>query len=947
MKKYYRLKLTGLFVIIGCFCFQQVVIAQDNESNSETTLSDTNKYAPGPFLKIKQENSTTAYSSQTGEVLYKTPSANITNTLYGLLPGLTVTQSSGQPGYDAASLYIRGIGSLNPGSIAVYVDGFQTNLSYFQYLSPTEIESVTILKDAAALATFGLKGANGALWVVTKKGRPGRTRVQLQSRYGIQQPLNINKPLASADYAELYNEAYNNDNNFGTWQPYYSQSTIDDLKKGNGINTDWYAQTLKKSSPFTSTDISVDGGNETARYFVMLGYMHNKGLYNVQNDDTHSNSFFEQFNIRTNLDFNLFKIFEGSVNIGGRTEKRNYPNYNGQSLWSNLESYPNIIYNPVNEDGSYAGTTVYPDNPYASIRELGYLSTHDRTLLTNINLKEKLDFITPGLYLVQGASFNTWTRGSYNVSKDYARILNGQPQTTNQNTNYKVYDDYGTNQWNWLQFSAGIGYSKTTGLHTINAAANYLQYTYNVDANQNAGAGVNMEYGHQNIGGRIHYSYNDRINAEFGFAYSGSDNFAAGKRFGFYPTVSAAYNIINSKDVHDKINFLKVRGSIGTSGNDYFANGRYLYQKYYSWIGSYATGVDNLEWHGGLGPAYTPNADLSAEKSTKYNLGIESNIFNSLQLSLDLFMDKRTHIPIQDNSLTAVFGQPAPIVNNGKVTSKGFEMSAHYKESTGKFNYGLGANFSYAKSTIDFMDEVKVSGTNYMTGRSLWSMMGYEYDGFYDVDDFDAGGKLKQGLPVSTLDIVRPGDIKYRDLNGDNLIDARDITQIGKSTIPTITYAGIIHAGYAGFKLTVLLHGAAGRSVNLLAARKQVVAFENNGNAYAIARTRWAYFPEKGIDTRSGADYPRLSLLGNNNNYVSSSLWIKNAGFLRVRNIELSYDLPASLLSRTFITNARFFVSAVNPFTISKIQSDYNMDPEVLSGYPALKSNNFGFTINF
>lgn len=949
MKKYKIVIAIWLYFLTSCFIFQQTSFAQniDSEEVVDSLIKDSTIYAPGPLLKIKPENATTAYSSVSGNILYKTPTANVSNTMYGLLPGLVVTQASGQPGYDAASLYLRGLSSLNQGDITVFVDGFQTNFSYFQYLSPEEIENVSILKDAAALATFGLKGANGVLWVTTKKGRYGKPKVQLQSRFGLQQPVNINKPLSSAEYATLYNEAYNNDNQFAVWQPYYSEATINDLRNGNGINTDWYAQTLKNPSLYTSTDVSVDGGNETARYFVLLGHMRNNGLYNVKNDETHSNAYFQQFNIRANLDFNLFNFFDGNVNIGGRTEKRNFPNFDGTQLWNNLATYPNIIYKPINEDGTFPGTTVYPNNPYASIRELGYLSTHDRTLLTNVNLKEKFDFITPGLYLFQGASFNTWTRGSYTVSKDYARIINGQPQTTNQNTIPTVNDDYGTNQWNWLQFIAGIGYNKTFGLNTLHAAVNYLQYTYNVDANQNPGAGAQMQYGHQNFGGRIHYTYNDRFNAEFGFAYSGSDNYAPSKRFGFFPSLSAAYNIINSKDNKDKFNFFKIRGSVGTSGNDYFANGRYLYQKYYSWIGSYATGVNDLDWHGGLGPAYTPNPDIFTEKSTKFNIGADATFLHKLQVTADVFTDKRSDIPIADNSLSAVFGQPSPYINAGKVTSKGLELSADYKNGIGKFSYGIAANFSYAKSNIDFMEELRISPTNYQTGRPLWSFIGYEFDRFYDITDFSADGSLNASLPASTLGTVMPGDAKYKDLNGDNIIDARDMNLVGNSIIPQINYAGIVNVGYAGLNLRIMLHGAAKRSFNLLDAANQIIAFENNGNAYAIANNRWAYFPDQNIDTRASATYPRLSLLGNNNNYVTSTLWVKDAGFLRLRNVELSYNFPADLLRGTFISDARVFISAINPLTFSKILTDYNMDPEVQTGYPALKSYNIGFTVNF
>lgn len=921
-----------------------VKIQRDTTSKQAEQIKE-----PGALFKVNKATSTAAVSTITGDVLYKTTVANLSNTLYGLLPGLTVSQGSGQPGYDAAALYIRGTGTYNSESCAVFVDGFQTDFNYFQYLSPSEIESVSILKDAAALAPFGMKGANGVLWVTTKRGKEGNQKIQIQTRSGYQEPININKPLGSYEYAGLYNEAVSNDNG-SIWSPAYSVAQLQDYKTGVGTNVDWYKEVLKKGTPFTSTDVSFSGGGTSARYFVMLGYMKDQGLYNVGNDDTHSNANLTNYNIRTNLDFNMLKIFEGKIDIGGSIQDRRYPNYNGNTLWSNLASYPSNIYPVKNDNGTWTGTTTYPNNPLASIHELGYTSTHDRNLLGNFNLKEKLDFFTPGLYISEGASFNTWTRGSYNVTKDYARLIGSVSQTTNKNTNYSIYDDYGTNQTNWNQFQGLLGYDRKFGANDLSAAINYLQYTQMVDANQNGTAGINDVYGYQNIGGKFHITNRNRYTTDLSFAYSGSDNYAKGNRWGFYPALSVGWIISNESYLHvnKAIDFLKVRASIGKVGYDEFSKGRYFYQQYYSGTGSFPIGNGTPIWRGGLQQSYVPNPDIFAEQSIKYNIGVDAKLIKKLELTLDAFVDKRSGIVTMDNSLMGVFGATPSYRNIGKVTSKGIDASINYSNIIQGFKYNIGGLASFNSNKIDYMAEIPpVSPKASLTGNPIGSTFGYQANGFYDVADFNTDGSLKSTLPTPSFGTVQPGDIKYADKNGDKIIDQADLVKVGKTYLPTFVYSFNIGASYKGIDLRILFQGASGRTINLLDVSSQTVAFVNNGNAYSIAEGRWAYFPSQGIDTRANAKYPRLTTVANSNNYINSTLWMKNADFLRLRNVEIGYTLPESLQKKLRLSNARIFVNGINLLTWSSLLKDYNIDPETNSGYPALKSYNTGISVNF
>lgn len=895
----------------------------------------------------RREISTAAISSVSGETLHKTPTANLSNTLYGLMPGLVAMQGSGEPGYEQAWLTIRGIGSYNYDSYAVFVDGFQTNSSYFQYLMPSEIESISILKDAAALAPLGMKGANGAIWVETKRGSIGKPKIQVRFLTGMQQPIHITKPLPSYEFANLYNEAVSNDNN-RIWNPEYYPYQLDDYKYGRGINTDWYDQTVKSSTPFTTTDITFSGGEKNARYFVMFGYVDNQGLYNVQNDDNHANAQIKQYNIRSNFDFSMFKIFEGKVDLGGRIEDRKYPGLNATNLWNNLERYPDNIYPVQNENGTWTGTTVYPDNPVASIRELGYFSTHDRTLQANFSLKEKLDFITQGLYLSQAASFSNWVRGSYDRTKNYARYIDDVQQTPDVNTNYKVNDDWGTNQWRRTQFQLLAGYDREFGKHKITSAVSFLQNTYNVDSTLNSAAGINTKYADLNIGGRIHYEFNSRYVGEFGFAYSGSDNYAKGNRFGFYPAISGAWILSNEAFLsnHSVIDFLKLRLSAGKTGYDTYNGGRYLYQQYYMSHGSYPTGNADPTWNNGLVPSYLANPDIFAEQSMKYNAGIDATFFKGLNLTMDVFMDKRSGIVSPDNLMPATIGTTSPYRNLGKVTTKGLELNLNYHGSIADFTYSIGGMLTCLKDRIDYMAELTpASPLAAYTGQPIGTPIGYQFIGFYDISDFNADGTLKQGIPTPAFGKIQPGDMKYRDVNNDGIIDEKDMLRIGNSEYPNMNYSFHAEAGFRGFDFSVLFQGVTGRDVDIF--NNKTVAFENNGNAYKIAEGRWAYYPDQGIDTRATATYPELSTLGNMNNYVNSSFWLKSGDFLRLRNIELGYSIPKKVLSSIKLANVRFFINGVNLLTWSSLLKNYDMDPESLTGYPAIKSYNAGINVGF
>ncbi len=942
IKKYRYLVLAPLFFIVPFTPIRGQYFKRDSV-NYELRVE------PGSLFKVTKELSTASTSKVDGDVLDKTPASNLFDTMYGLLPGVHISQGSREPGMEGSWLRIRGIGSYNYGNYIVFVDGFQVPSSHIRYFVTSEIENISVFKDAASLITFGMQGANGVIWIETKRGIKSDPKVKFNVKYGIQQPAIINKPLNSYDYASLYNEAISNDQK--RWTPRFSEDDLLNYKEGKGIDTDWYKEVIKQSSPYVSADINVTGGSDLAKYFVLFNFTKTNGHYNVKTDDRHSNVQLQQFNIRSNFDFKLFGFLEGKVDLGGRAENRARPAYNAQNLWNNLERYPNNIYHPINEDGSYPGSTVYPDNPLASIKELGYHSNSDRSLQVNFFLKEDLSSLLEGLYLTQGASYSGWTRGTYNVTKNYARMIDGIIQTTDKNTNYSIYDDYGTNQWSWVQLKGGIGFDKRFGSHDIKSALNYLQYKKHVDASQNSGAGNNIDYAFQNIAGRINYSFKNKYIGEIGFAVSGSDNYAKGNRYGFYPAISGAWVISNEKFTNNDIfNLLKTRLSVGKTGYDGVVGPRYPFKQYYLWTGSIGLGNATIIRPSGIDIAYTANPDIFAEESVKLNFGVDSKLWNSLSITFDAFLDKRSGIVSQDyNYMSDAYGITPPYTNAGEVTTSGLDVSISYSNSLQDLSYSIESNLSYYKDVIDYMPEVTPASTEaWRTGRSIGTQFGYESIGFYDVKDFNDDGTLSSDIPFPTFGDVQPGDIKYRDINNDHIVDERDILEIGISDYPNLSFSLIGEIQYKFLDFRVLFQGAALRDVNILnQARNKIVAFENNTNAYEIAKGRWGYYPEKGIDTRENATYPRLSTVTNNNNYRDSSFWIKDGRFIRLRNIEFGFNFNKNHLSYLKLNQARIYVVGINLLTWSPLLKNYNLDPETFTGYPPLKSYNIGVSINF
>lgn len=933
---------------IGLLAFAPAVLHAQNESSAEVS---------------KTERVTTdATATVSGDELYKTVTSNFTNTLTGKLSGLIVKEGTGELGSNNAQFLIRGMGSYGIGSwntAKIFVDGFEVTSQYLSGLSPAEIETVTVLKDAAALAIYGEKGANGVISIQTKRGNIAKPTINARLRTGVQTPTKINKPLNSFDYASLYNQAVSNDNGM-MWSPGYSASQLDAYKNGTGVNVDWYDEVLKSSGAFLDGDVVFNGGSKNARYNINLGYLNNKGIFNAPNTDQTKNLSYEKYNLRANLDFTILDIFDVRLDMGGRIENTKRPNYSISQLFTDLSRYPSNIYNVYDnvEEGNYSGTAVYPNNPYASVNALGWQSYKARTLQTNFSVRERLDMVTPGLYMKQSVSFYSYTLSAYSKTRNYARWHQGTTTTTDETTSITA-SGYGSNgMQDWKQYKFTAGYDRTFGKHGISAMLNWDVSAYKGESHDS----YRYKYNTLNLNGFLHYDYAHRYVAELAFSRFGNDAYAQGNRWSTYPALSLAWvaseeNFLKDNDI---VNYLKLRASAGLTGSSessttsvlssFNTSGRYLFKDFftYSYIGSFYTGKNQGSWQTTYVPMFIPNEKAHAEKSMKYDLGIDATLFHGLDLSVDAYLDKRSDILTIDNSLMGYYGKQYYFSNLGKMTSYGVDLTAVYTGKCGDVDYSVNGMMSYNKNRIDDMQEVPTANAfSAKTGRAYGALIGLVADGFYDINDFDANGNLL-GDVTPAFGTVQPGDIKYKDLDGNNVIDQNDVTAVGRTEYPEWYYSFGGKVGYKGFDLELQFQGAAGVSANLLDNWDQVVAFVDNGNAFDIAKGAWAYYPTEGIDNRANATYPRLTTQSNENNYQLSSFWVKDASYLKLRTVELGYNFCSEMLKKSGIENLRVYLNANNLFTISSLLKDYNIDPEnVVNRYPMMKSFNAGVSITF
>ncbi|GAE83723.1 SusC/RagA family TonB-linked outer membrane protein [Bacteroides reticulotermitis] len=926
----------------------------------------------------KKETLTGAISSVKTADLLQSPNASIANSLAGKITGLSSVQSSGQPGAEDPKIFIRGVGSLTEGGASplILVDGVER--SFFQ-MDPNEIENVTILKDASATAVFGVRGANGVVLVTTRRGEEGKARISINSSVGVQMSTRTLDMADSYTYASSYNELQRNDGRKETFDAY----SLKRFELGDEPimypNIKWRDYMTNKAAIQTQHNLNITGGTKSVRYFISLGYLYQDGLFKDFGQDNLGYKY-NRYNYRANLDLDITKSTVLKMGIGGIVGDKMEPT--NKDIWKSINWSQ-----PFSSAGVIDGYSVitqprYQDikmlDPIASYYGCGYNKTIANTMNLDLHLVQNLDFFTKGLSVeVKGAyntdySFIKKRKGSVESYIAYYQSELEELGLTVEDPNFNkelVYQISGANSKlgyeedvdrgrNWY-FETSVRYNRKFGNHNVGGL---LLYNQNKRYYPSQFGYIPTAY--VGLVGRATYDYKSRYMAEFNIGYNGSENFAPDKRFGTFPALSLGYIISEESFMKNQqvFDFLKLRASVGLVGNDNMNDNRYLYLpnsydvdklgsvdgewKNYHW--GYNFGFQNSTPLKGAVENRLGNPNVTWETALKQNYGVDMNFLsNRLRVKLDFFREDRKDILIARQTiplLTALTSKLLPVVNMGKVENKGYEVEVNWNDKVGgNFDYYVNANMSYSKNKIKFQDEVEPNETYlWRTGQPVGSIFGYVAEGFYAKDDF-IDEKLKDGLPVPKIS-VQPGDVKYKDLNEDGLINENDQKNIGYPTRPNYVFGLNFGANYKGFFFSMNWTGAAQRSLVLSESFRRPFNGESRGLMQYHVDHRWTE------ETAGTATQPRFSFNNDSYNYMTSTLWVKNGSYLKLKNLTLGYNFTGyPTLKKIGISQLGLKFTAYNLLTFDHFGI---MDPESNPNqyndtYPVVKIFNLGVNLTF
>lgn len=907
-----------------------------------------------PYGTKLQSEFSGAASVISGEEIENVPVQHLSNALSGHLPGLTTIQSSGEPGNDAASIYIRGVRSNGTGAL-ILIDG-QERYDYGM-IQTQEIEKVTILKDASAIALYGMRGANGVILIETKAGRIGKPRVSLNIQSIYQQNMRVPKAVNAAEYAQAFNEANINDG----LSPFYTEMQINKFADHSDPerypDVDWIGTLLKKGTFMQRYNATVEGGSGRTRYFVSLGYTGQAGMFNTEKEQDYStNTEFSRINFRSNVDFDITSTTLLSVKLDGWMQSENAPYNNNaqQYIFQNLLKTPATAFpmyymdthkyvdqsgNPIKSqpgDRIVAGNDAYI-NPWAIINRGGYTAVDKRYGAFSVAINQNLDFLLKGLALYGQYSMDVYNLQKQNRTRtfNYYKLQdNGVMQKYGSSeemlTNAAML--YGDARNTTLNFK--LSYNRIFGQHNVSGMVFYDQYEYNQS--------IVLPYRYQTLGGWFAYKFDNRYQIDATLGYQGSYKFANDYRWGLSPTVSLAWYVSNERffqSLKPLISNLKIRGSIGRVNNDR-AVSAYMWMSRLQNISEGVYFGNDMGGQNSLLETQQANPSATFEESVQMNLGADLGLFsNRLNASIDIWKDKRTGVYTVPSTYSTMLGYLSlymPGRNIGKMETKGLEASLSWNDRINKdFTYYVNGNISYNKNKVIDMDEaLQPYDYMYAKGHPYGTSLLYIADGIFQSYEEIAAA------PLHTLNKVSPGDIRYKDINGDGKVDEKDRVRCGYTNIPQLFYGIGLGGSYKGFSLSVLLQGASKVSKTL--SSYTAFAFFNNGNMYEHQRERWT--PENPI-----ANVPKLTTkaAGSSNNNLASTYWQRDASYLRLKNVELAYSLPTKAIRSIGLEELRIFVNGQNLLTFDKLD---NIDPEISGNgivYPLQRAFSAGVNIKF
>ena len=891
------------------------------------------------------------------------PSSNFTNALAGNVPGIIAMQSSGQPGKSTSRFWVRGISTFGASASAmILVDGFERN--NIDDLNIEDIESFSVLKDASATAIYGSKGANGVILITTKHGKAGKININVKGEASYNTRTITPKFIDAPTYANLLNEARVTRNLAPQYQPEELALIRSGLDPDFYPNVDWSKLLLKNGAMSYRADLSMSGGGNTARYFVSLSYVEDQGMYNTDETlrkkyDTNAN--YKRWNYRMNVDIDVTPTTIIKLGVSGNLNKRNSPGLGDQYLWSELFGF-NALSSPVLYSNGYVpayGNSVPQMNPWVSSTRTGYNEEWDNNIQTNVTVEQKLDFITKGLSFTGRFGYDT-----YNSNHIYYRLWPAMYRANSRDSQGNIIWDKLFEETSMSQTSGGDGsrhefleallrWDRTFDkLHNFSAVSRFTQDERIQTRNIGTDIKNSVSKRNQGLAGQLTYNYALRYFIDFNFGYNGSENFADHHRYGFFPAFSLAWNVAEEplvKKALPWLNMFKLRYSWGKVGNDNMGRFPYLYTLDYTPNIGYNWG-SNLSSGTIPGIHYTQMAspNVTWEVARKTDFGFDFVAFdNKFSLTMDYFHEKRTGIFIQRMFLPDITGlESYPWANVGAVKSQGFDGNFQYKDHIGEINWTVRGNITYSKNTILERDEENnVYAYQYGKGYRVNQQRGLIALGlFRDYDDI-------RNSPKQSWGTVQPGDIKYKDVNGDGIVDDGDRVAIGATDTPSLIYGLGASVSWRGFDLNLHFQGAG--KYTFLINSGAVNAFRDGrwGNILqGITDNRWISSDISGTKETENpnAPYPRLSYGYNLNNQQSSSFWLRNGRFLRLKNLDIGYTLPKPMVNTIHLESVRIYISGQNLITWSPFKL---WDPELDSRqrgqiYPITRSFTAGIQIS-
>ena len=951
------------------------------------------------YTKQRKETMVGSVATITTKDLTQSPTANINNALAGRLPGLVVNQyAGGEPGVDQSELFIRGKATYGNQSAIVIVDGIERDMSY---LAPDEIETFTILKDASATAAYGIRGANGVIVITTKRGKAAeKATVNLKASIGINQPIGFPEYLGSADYATLYNEARLNDAKMTgadvSSLNLFSQQAIDNFRRAKGDNSDglgydWdYYDFAFKPGMQEDVSLSIRGGTDKVRYYVLANYFSQGGNYKYSDAGEYdSQTRFTRYNFRSNIDININRYLSTRLDLGARITDRNAPGTTAGRLMTICATQPPYLpilveenSHPQNEEyiqqnsrGMLYGDNIYRYNILGELSRTGYLNEKNTYLNGSFAMNLDMGFLTKGLkaeiMFSYDASEGRWINRKLDTYKDgyreYPKYATFMPiegsdaymEGGHYTGAYKTGNKYDIDQ----TIGNGFSHNASDGRTYIQARVDYnrvFKDRHEVTAMLLANRGnrtVNNElaYHSQGITGRFAYYYNQKYLMEFNCGYNGSENFAPGKRYGFFPAGSIGW-VISEEPFMKKaswIDFLKVRASYGLVGSDNVSS-RFPYLAFYGGGSGYHFGNNFGTEVGGTSEGNLANENLTWEKARKLNVGIDFTTLNQrLALTVDAFYEYRFDI-ITDMNGDGIMGYPdivgkdAALQNLGEVSNRGVDVELSWNDKIGKdFRYYIRPNLTFSRNRLEYKAEVaRKNSWRKETGKRLYENFVYVFDHF--VANQDEADRLNK-IGYQPWGQLIPGDVVYKDLDRNGVIDDEDRTAMGNPRSPELMFGIPFGFQYKNFDFSVLLQGATNTSILLNGAA--VFDFPQIEQD-KIGRVKKKHLDRWTPETAATAKYPALHYgTHDNNKNGNSSLFLYDASYLRLKNVEIGYNVSPNWLRKFHVQQARIYVQGLNLLTFDKL-GDVDIDPETKSGdgaswYPIQKVFNFGIDITF